>query len=110
MGWETRERGGSYYYRKERDGSRVRSVYVGTGLFAESATMLTRMERENREAERAVLRREAERQNQIDAHMDAICDLVDQIITAALIASGFHQHKRQWRLKRSEKENCPDSR
>ncbi|HEV7378001.1 MAG TPA: hypothetical protein VGN95_25195 [Pyrinomonadaceae bacterium] len=109
MGWEQRN-GHSYYYSKERDGSRVRSVYVGTGLLAQSATMLTRMERENREAKRAVLHRDVERQNQIDARMDAICDLVDQIITAALIASGFHQHKRQWRLKRSEKENCPDSR
>ena len=33
MGWEQRGNN-SYYYKKERDGSRVKSVYVGRGEIA----------------------------------------------------------------------------
>jgi hypothetical protein len=104
MGWETRERGGRYYYRKERDGSRVRSIYVGAGLFGQSAAMLSRLEREKREAESAAIRREIEKQEAVDARIDEICELIEKLVTMALIASGYHQHKRQWRRTRDEKD------
>jgi hypothetical protein len=100
MGWENRERGGSYYYRKEREGSRVRSVYVGSGIVAQLSALMDEQEREKKHTERRALRREIEKQDAIDARIDAVCDLTEKLVTAALIASGFHQHKRQWRLKR----------
>lgn len=100
MAWETRERGGRYYYRKEREGGRVRSVYVGAGLFGQSAALLAEMERKNRELERAAFRREIEKQEAVDACIDEIGELLEQLMTAALIASGYHQHKRQWRRRR----------
>jgi hypothetical protein len=34
MAWETR-RGRQYYYRKKRIGTKVVSVYVGSGLFGQ---------------------------------------------------------------------------
>ncbi len=40
MGWETRG-GTSYYYRKERDGASVRSVYGGGG---ETAALIAQLE------------------------------------------------------------------
>jgi hypothetical protein len=104
MGWETRERGGRYYYRKERDGSCVRSVYVGAGLFGQSAAMLSNLKRENREMERLAIRREVERQSSVESRFAAVDDLMESHVTAALIASGYHQHKRQWRRKRNGKE------
>jgi hypothetical protein len=104
MGWETRERGGRYYYRKIREGSRVRSEYVGSGFMGHVANAQTEGDRSKRETARKMLRREIEKQNAIDARIDAVCDLTEKLVTAALIASGFHQHKRQWRLKRNGKE------
>src|ERR1041385_8158915 len=39
MGWEQRG-ANSYYYKKERDGSRVKSVYVGRGEVAQLISKL----------------------------------------------------------------------
>lgn len=104
MGWENRERGVSYYYRKERINGRVRSVYVGSGFAGQLAEAQDMGDRGKRDAERQELRREIERQDAIDSRIDAVCDLTERLVTAALIAAGFHQHKRQWRLKRNGQE------
>lgn len=47
MGWEQRGNN-SYYYKKERDGSRVKSVYVGRG---EIAHMLSKLQSSSAEIE-----------------------------------------------------------
>ena len=103
MGWEARN-GNSYYYRKERVGSRVRSVYVGSGLIGQLSALTDEQGREEKDAERRALRREIEKQDAIDSRIDGVCELTEKLVTAALIASGFHQHKRQWRRKRHGKE------
>jgi hypothetical protein len=100
MGWETRARGGSYYYQKIREGSRVRSVYVGSGVIGQLSAQMDEQKRKEKDAERRALRNEIEKQDAIDSRIDAVCDLTEKLVTAALVASGFHQHKRQWRLKR----------
>ncbi|HEV2763866.1 MAG TPA: hypothetical protein VGV38_12870 [Pyrinomonadaceae bacterium] len=102
MGWEQRGRR-SYYYRKERDGKRVRSVYVGGGELASFVGLMT----EGRRAE-GRKRREAERRArasiaETDAALDALAGMVESITSAALLASGYHTHKRQWRLIRGGK-------
>ncbi|HWT02596.1 MAG TPA: hypothetical protein VN256_20265 [Pyrinomonadaceae bacterium] len=102
MGWETRN-GKSYYYRKERTGNRVRSVYIGSGLIGQLSAQTDEQGRAEKDAERRALRREIEKQDAIDSRIDAVCDLTERLVTAALIAAGFHQHKRQWRRKRDEK-------
>jgi hypothetical protein len=104
MGWEDRN-GKSYYYQKRREGTRVRSVYVGAGLVGQFASVADESTRGELDEQRRELRREIEEQDAIDARIDAVCDLTEKLVMAALIASGFHQHKRQWRRKRNEKEN-----
>jgi hypothetical protein len=103
MAWEDRN-GRSYYYRKKREGGRVRSVYMGAGLVGQFASTADETTRAELNKQHRALRREIEEQNAIDARIDAVCDLTEKLVTAALIASGFHQHKRQWRLKRNGKE------
>jgi hypothetical protein len=76
MGWEQR---GShqYYYRKERESSRVKSIYVGRGELAELTAMLDAIQRstqkEERTKERSLL----------------ACSLLDTEIGDALLKSDY---------------------
>jgi hypothetical protein len=99
MGWETRG-GNSYYYRKERDGGSVRSVYVGSGETARLIAQLDAMHGDEREGKRTLARAESERWRAQEAELDALADMVDAVTTGVLLAAGYHTHKRQWRLKR----------
>ena len=95
MGWER-----GYYYRVRREGRRVVREYVGTGRIAELAAQLDALRRQKREAEAAVWQAEKARLDALDAKVSALIDLTDMAAAAALLAAGFHQHKRQWRRKR----------
>lgn len=104
MAWE--ERGGkSYYYRKERDGGRVRSIYVGSGETAGLIAQLDAMREREQEGQRILARMERERLLEQDADVDRVCALVETLTTAALLSAGFHTHKRQWRRTRYERGN-----
>lgn len=99
MGWEDRN-GRSYYYRKEREGARVRSVYVGGGEIAGLLAQLDAMQTDEREDERTLARMERERWQAQEAELAALAEMMDAVATGVLLASGYHTHKRQWRLKR----------
>jgi len=100
MGWEDRN-GRSYYYRKERSGDRVRSVYVGGGETARLISLYEGLRREEAEEEREAERQARGREMEIDAELDALGKLIGELATATLIAHGYHQHKRQWRRRRT---------
>ena len=71
----------------------MRSVYVGAGLLGDLAALEdAQAQAERREAAEARRQERAER-DAIDAEYMRLCDLV----TAVLLASGHHQHKREWR-------------
>ncbi len=99
MGWEKRG-GREYYYRKERDGSRVRSVYVGGGETARLIAQLDALTSDEREGKRALARMEREQWQEQEAELDALAELVDAVAAGVLLAAGYHLHKRQWRLQR----------
>jgi hypothetical protein len=99
MGWENRN-GKSYYYRKERKGGRVRSVYVGSGETARLIAQLDDLHSEEREDKRALARIERERWQEQDRELDRVCALIKNFTTGALLAAGFHTHKRQWRRRK----------
>ena len=103
MGWETR-RGRSYYYRKERgaDG-RVRSVYVGP-----AGELLAQLYAEQAEDDRRVAAARARILGRTLTPIDAALSALDAALsglhtlaTAYALATGHHQHKGQWRRRRS---------
>ena len=95
MSWEGRgDR--RYYYNKRRVGDHVISEYVGAGELAQAAAALDTLEREIRRAARE--QRQADRA--LDAQVDQVCDLIRALTCAALLVSGHHTHKGQWRRKR----------
>ena len=99
MGWEQRGNN-QYYYRKEREGSRVKSVYVGRGEIAHmisqiqaSSPLLEKLARASRSSETAKFQKE-------EAALDQVTDLLRLVTEASLLAAGFHTHHRQWRRRR----------
>ena len=95
MAWE--QRGNThYYYRKVRQGDRVYSEYVGSGPLARACADLDEFERQLRQAERA--KRETLRA--LDAELDSVSGLIRALTHAALLSTGHHTHKGQWRKKR----------
>jgi hypothetical protein len=99
MGWEQRGNH-SYYYRKERKGSRVKSVYVGRG---EIANMISNLQTTSQVFEKAMgmaYPSKLDKLKEQDANIEQRCRLVNAITQASLLASGFHTHKRQWRKRR----------
>ena len=98
MAWEQRGNH-SYYYRKERDGRRVKSVYVGRGELAhmvanlqDSSGLLKRVAKMTVGAHDS-LKTE-------DRQIELVCTLIQRVTQASMIATGFHLHKRQWRKTR----------
>jgi hypothetical protein len=100
MGWENRN-GKSYYYRKEREGASVRSIYVGSGETSRLIAQLDELQTDEREGKRTLARIEREQRQEQDAELAALSKIVDEVTAATLIAQGFHRHKRQWRRKRT---------
>jgi hypothetical protein len=100
MGWETRKRGGRYYTRSRRVDGRIVREYVGGGILGDIAAFEDEYERRRREDEATYHREEREQLQALTAPMEELCDAVEIITRAALLASGYHRHKGEWRKKR----------
>ncbi len=101
MGWEERN-GRLYYYEKRREGQRVVSQYVGTGTFAEACAVLNEAEKQKRQRQREAVRQEQEALDRDERQVENTVDLIRTITHAALVASGYHTHKGQWRKRREQ--------
>lgn len=99
MGWESRGVS-SYYYRKERNGAHVRSVYVGKGEVARLDAALLAMQQEERRIQGSRLAADRAPFEAFDMDLDAISGVASTIVEAVMISAGFHQHKREWRKRR----------
>ena len=100
MGWEQRGTN-SYYYKKERDGSKVKSVYVGRG---EVAHMVSKLQSSSAELEKLMQAKksiEANELERVEATLDRAIELTQLFTEATLLTAGFHTHRRQWRRKRN---------
>ena len=99
MGWEQRGNN-SYYYKKERDGSRVKSVYVGRGEIAHMVAQLQSSSPLLERFARTMKSPQQVQQEKAEAALEQASDLIELITQATLLTAGFHTHKRQWRRKR----------
>lgn len=95
MGWEKRGKR-RYYYRKQRVGGRVRSIYLGRDEAAETADVL----QQGKEQRRQEMSPTAERAAAIDEELERLADEVNTAVAAAYLLKGYHRHKREWRRRR----------
>src|SRR5262245_17598348 len=103
MGWDR----GRYYTRSKKVNGRVVREYVGTGGVAELAAQMDALEREQRQLDALALRNEQAELAAIDAEMKTLTEVTDLVARAALVASGFHQHKRgEWRRRREQADDA----
>lgn len=99
MGWETRGNG-RYYYRKVRDGGRVRSEYLGAGVVAELLAEVDDLDRQRRQLEAEEWQDVIDAERRHGAPLAEVDRMVQGMASAVLIAAGYHTHRRQWRRQR----------
>ena len=100
MGWERRGNY-EYYYRKEREGSRVKSTYIGRGDLARTIANFESDSAKLEKLMRAKKSIEAEALENAEAVLDRAVELVQLFTEATILTAGFHTHHRQWRRKRN---------
>ena len=100
MGLESRG-GRDYYYRKERHGGRVKSVYVASGQMALHYSVMELAAKVERIEKRAAS--EAERQTHlaVDHVIAQNAEIAKAVAESLLLLSGYHLHSRTWRRKRN---------
>ena len=98
--WEKRERGGLYYTRSRRVGGRVVREYVGGGILGQLAARMDAEERQRREEEAAAWKQEQERTEALAAPVEELYGAVEVLAHAALLISGYHKYKGEWRKRR----------
>lgn len=104
MGWEERN-GRRYYYAKRREGGRVVSQYAGYGPAAEGIAKLQEQDNRRRALWRERDRAERAVERAVDRQVDEVCALARAVASAALLTSGYHQHKGQWRRRSDHKDS-----
>jgi hypothetical protein len=107
MAWER-----GYYYRVRRENGRVVREYMGRGRPAELMADLDALEREKGRQEARLdaeaLRKEKAKLDALDADIEALIEATDVLAHAALVAAGYHQHKRgEWRKRREHRDEKP---
>jgi hypothetical protein len=101
MGLEKRD-GNLYYYRSIRDSEgRPKKVYVGSGELARIASEQDTIRRSAQEGERKRQRAEVECLETLAAPLVEIDEAAEVLARVALVASGYHRHKGEWRRERT---------
>ncbi len=86
---------------EEREGSKVKSVYVGRCEIAQmvsqiqsSSPLLEKLARSYKSADTVKIQK-------AEAVLNEVTDLIRLLTEATLLTAGFHTHHRQWRRKRN---------
>ena len=99
MGWDR----GRYYTRSKKVGGRVVREYVGTGRVAELTARLDELTREQRRLDALAVQQERGELAGMEADLKELAEATDLLARAALLAAGYHQHKRgEWRRRREQ--------
>ena len=102
MAWEHRKNSRQKYYyrsRRLRDG-RVEKTYIGTGPVAEIAASADRAQREEEARLTQQHRVLLADMHRATAQLDSLITYCNTITEAALLASGYHHHRGEWRKRR----------
>ena len=102
VGWETRERGTSYYTRSWWVDGRVVREYIGTGPLGEIVASDDELKRRQKEESVAYWREKRERLEQDAAFLKELEKVAEILTRAHLLASGCHKRKGEWRKKRGK--------
>jgi hypothetical protein len=103
MAWEQRGNR-TYYYRSRKIEGCVVKEYVGGGLAGMLAAREDEARRRRQYAARVALRSDRDTFNATAAAHDELSRAADALMTAALVAAGFHRHDRgQWRKRHGSK-------
>jgi adenylosuccinate synthase len=102
MAWETRGNN-RYYYRKKKVGCKVVSEYVGKGPVAQELASMDLVERQERNRELGVIRKERYELGLLDRQVMQSILVMDRMVEVFLRMLGFHKHKGQWRKVRNGK-------
>ena len=101
--WERRERGGLYYTRSRKEGSKVVREYVGSGVLGEIAALQDEYERRRREEEAALWKEERQELEDLTPLVDELSEAAEVLARATLIAAGYRRHNRgEWRKSRDQ--------
>jgi hypothetical protein len=99
MAWERRGPN-LYYYQSERVDGRVRKKYVGAGEVAQAIAHADETIRRSRAARSERAGVELEEARTLATAGEELWEAADILAAAELVASGFHRHRGQWRMRR----------
>jgi hypothetical protein len=104
MGWESRGGRGRYYTRSRKASGRVVREYVGGGLIGLLAARDDEERRQRAAEDRERFRQEQDAFTAVAAPHERLNTVADALMTAALVAAGYHRHDRgQWRKRHASK-------
>lgn len=106
MAWESRKRN-AYYYRKERRGPQVYSIYVGNSPAAHLQADTDAHEQHKRESAWAAERELRRTERRLTHLVDGLAGDVGNLLTAHLLLAGYHTHRRQWRIHQVPEGSAP---
>ena len=96
--------GRSYAYRSVRRDGRVTSEYFGCNESTLRIESMIAEFRDERIVERSLTRLALEVSAIQESRIVDYFDRVEELARAALYASGYHQHRREWRKRRGQKQ------
>ena len=103
MAWENRRRGNRrYYYRSRRVDGRVVKEYVGRGPAAELAAEQDADARAKRDAQRTAERGHRHQHEAAVNRLAGFAEWCDMLVAGALLVAGLHNHRGEWRRRRSK--------
>lgn len=102
MSWELR-RGQWYYYTVARVNGKPRRVYRGSGVLAQHHELLDREAARRRGKRRTAAAVRRQLLTALAQAGRAVLNWARQAVRAARLINGEHQHKGQWRQRRSPK-------
>ena len=90
------------YYRSFWRGGKATKQYVASGMAAELVADIDGTAKEQGKQHREAEKQARLRLGRADELITALDSCSNLLVHAALLSAGFHQHKREWRLKRGQ--------